>query len=116
MSLSKEMARIGYTDDGFEVYVNTDDGGNIPHFHYRVKGSWDNHTCIKLDKPEYFHHDGKESLLNSKQRKNLIQFLNRFDDEEGKTNWQILVIEWNRNNSNKKVDRNIPMPDYTKLQ
>lgn len=111
-----EMARIGYTDDGFEVYVNTDDGGNTPHFHYRIKGSWEFHTCIRLDKPEYFHHDGKEDILNSKQRKNLIKFLNKFDNEEGKTNWQILIAEWNRNNSNMKVSRDTPMPDYIQLK
>ena len=37
------MARIGFTDGGFEIYVNTDDGGNIPHFHYR-KGKYPNFT------------------------------------------------------------------------
>ena len=30
----EEMARIGYTEDGFEIFVYTNDGGNIPHFHY----------------------------------------------------------------------------------
>lgn len=34
-----EMSRIGFTNDGFEVYINTDDEGNYPHFHYRTKGS-----------------------------------------------------------------------------
>ena len=80
-----EMARIGFTDDGFEVYINTDDGfevyintddgGNIPHFHYRTKNTWEFHTCIRLDIAEYFHHDGKEDILNSKQRKQLVKFL-----------------------------------------
>ena len=26
-----EMARVGFTDDDYEVYVNTDDPGKIPH-------------------------------------------------------------------------------------
>lgn len=112
-----EMARIGFTDDGFEVYVNTDDGGNIPHFHYRTKSTWQFHTCIRLDTAEYFHHDGKEDVLNSNQRKALVKFLNSYDkNEEDKTHWQVLLKEWNRNNSNINTDINQTMPDYTKLK
>ena len=29
-----EIARIGFTDDEYEIYVVTDDNGKIPHFHY----------------------------------------------------------------------------------
>lgn len=111
-----EMARIGFTDDGFEVYVNTDDGGNIPHFHYRTKGTWEFHSCIKLEKAEYFEHEGKEGKLNSKQRKALVKFLNKVDEDENKTNWQIIVSEWNRNNSNVKVNKNLQMPNYLDLK
>ena len=111
-----EMARIGFTDDGFEVYVNTDDGGNIPHFHYRTKGTWEFHSCIKLEKAEYFEHEGKEGKLNSRQRKELVKFLNKVDEDENKTNWQIIVSEWNRNNSNVKVNKNLQMPNYLDLR
>ena len=112
-----EMARIGFTDDGFEVYVNTNDGGNKPHFHYRTKSDWEFHSCIRIDVLEYFEHEGKEGKLNSKQRKELVKFLNDIsEDDDSKTNWQVLIIEWNRNNSDVKVDKDIPMPDYTKLR
>ena len=30
------MARVGSTSDKYEIYVNTNDGGKFPHFHYRV--------------------------------------------------------------------------------
>ena len=30
-----EMARVGFINGQFEVYVHTDDGGNIPHVHVR---------------------------------------------------------------------------------
>ena len=64
-----EMARIGFTDDMYEIYINTDDPGNIPHFHYRKANKWSEfHTCIKIASAEYFHHTGKEDVLNSKQR------------------------------------------------
>ena len=114
-----EMARVGYTNDMYEVFVNTDDPGYIPHFHYR-KGKPNNytfHTCIKLKSPEYFHHTGKEDNLNSKQIKELIKFLqSSSEDDENKTNWEVLLIEWNRNNSQEKVDKNQEMPDYNKLK
>ena len=29
------MARVGFTPDSYEAYVSTNDGGRIPHFHYR---------------------------------------------------------------------------------
>lgn len=32
------------------------------------------------------------------------------------TYWEICVDEWNRNNSDVKLDPNIEQPDYTKLR
>ena len=34
------------------------------------------------------------------------------EDEPEKSNWQVLVIEWNRNNATRKVEKDIQMPDY----
>lgn len=113
-----EMARIGFTDDGFEVYINTDDGGNIPHFHYRLKNDWDKfHSCIKIETAEYFEHEGKESKLNFKQRKELVKFLKEQPrNKRYKTNWERILAEWNDNNSNIEIDENLEMPDYNKLK
>lgn len=113
-----EMARVGMMNE-YEVYVHTDDPGRVPHFHiwdYSTRGQ-KFHTCIRIDKPEYFHHTGKEDLLNSKMKKELIKFLNsksrnrRFD-----TNWEYLISMWNDNNSDEEIDENQPIPDYSKLQ
>ena len=111
-----EMAQIGVVD-GYQIYVRTNDAGKIPHFHI-----WDLstngqkfHTCVRIDKPEYFKHTGKEGTLNSKERKHLISFLSGEDPDSGFTNWQWLVFEWNRNNSDVRIDPKTPMPDYTKL-
>lgn len=112
-----EMAQIGKFDT-YVVFVHTNDSGKVPHFHV-----WDAttrgqkfHTCVKLDSAEYFHHIGKTDVFNSKARKDLYSFLSSSsEDEPEKTNWQVLVIEWNRNNSDKKVDRGIIMPDYRLL-
>lgn len=114
------MARAGFTKDNYEVYVNTDDGGNIPHFHYRLKSDWNKfHTCIRLDSPEYFHHNGKEDVLNSSQKKNLQKFLSSqvtLSRYKGKfeNNFELLCFLWDINNSNVQSD-DWALPDYTTL-
>ena len=84
-----EMARIGYLPDKqgrpeeqFEIYVNTNDGGDKPHFHLRYEPDWDKfHSCIRIDCCEYFEHEGKENILNSSMRKRLVNFLNASNDD-----------------------------------
>lgn len=115
----EEMATVGKTNDSYDVVIYTNDSGKIPHFHYfddATRGK-EFHTCIRLDKPEYFHHGNKNGILNSKQKKELISFLKsphkRYKDE---TNWQHLVYLWNdENNSDVAVDEDLLMPDYLKL-
>lgn len=48
-----EMTRVGFFSD-FEVWIRTDDPGNIPHFHVWDKNSKGGlfHTCIKIFEPE----------------------------------------------------------------
>nr|DAZ19335.1 MAG TPA: hypothetical protein [Caudoviricetes sp.] len=114
------MARAGFTKDNYEIYVNTDDGGNIPHFHYRLKSDLNKfHTCIRLDSPEYFHHNGKEDVLNSSQKKNLQKFLSSsvtLSRYKGKfeNNFELLCFLWDINNSNVQSD-DWDLPDYTTL-
>ena len=111
------MARVGYSD-GLEVYVNTNDAGNIPHFHLRKESEWGKfHTCIKIESPEYFWHEGKRGTLNSKQRKALVEFMNspvgiskyadRFEN-----NWELVCFLWDINNSTISVSDNAVMPNY----
>lgn len=111
-----EMAQIG-TFNKYTIIVWTNDSGNIPHFHIvdsSTRGE-EFHTCIKIEKPEYFHHTGKEDVLNSKERKQLLDFLN-YSNELGVSNWRYLLLSWNTNNSTKKVNMNIQMPDYTNIK
>ena len=111
-----EMAQIG-TFNKYTIIVCTNDSGNIPHFHIidsSTRGE-EFHTCIKIEKPEYFHHSGKEGVLNSKQRKSLVDFLkNSFDEDT--SNWEYLIMTWNANNSNMKLSKKMPMPDYTNMK
>ena len=81
-----KMASIGYfitleenskqESSKFKVFVCGDEG-EIPHMHI-----WDDetdgkntHTCVCLDKIEYFHHTGKEEILTPNQKKYLVDFL-----------------------------------------
>lgn len=113
-----EMARVGFINGKYEIYIHTDDPGNIPHFHI-----WDKetrgqnfHTCIKIITPEYFHHNGKENILNNKMKKELIEFLQLPSrNKRYSTNWEYLVSMWNDNNSNINIPENISMPNYMKL-
>lgn len=117
-SMLLEMARVGFIDGEYEVYIHTDDPGNVPHFHI-----WDAetrgqkfHTCICIESPEYFHHNGKEDYLNSSMRKELVRFLKgKSKNKRFSSNWEYLVSMWNDNNSKMNVPEDITIPDYTKL-
>lgn len=111
-----EMAKVGPLNDKLVIYIWTNDGGNIPHFHIVDKSTMGNefHTCIKIEKAEYFDHTGKEDVLNSQQKKKLMEFFSK-SDKWGDNYWDIVLQEWNRNSSKVEVDRNLKTPDYTKL-
>lgn len=109
-----EIGRIGQ----LVVYVWPHDGGEIPHFHIGDNNTFPHctqfSTAIKIDKAEYFAHGGKYTdKLNSKQRKQLMTFLNSKSGIAGVTKWQILVEMWNSGDSKHKVYGSTPMPDYT---
>ena len=111
-----EMAAIGNINSNLCIYVRMNDPGKIPHFHIVDQSTLGKvfHTCVKIKVAEYFHHTGKEGVLNSIQRKDLIKFL-KGKDKWGESNWKVLIKEWDRNNSDVEIDINTPMPDYTKL-
>lgn len=114
----EEMARIGFIDN-LEIFIWTDDPGNIPHFHIRdisTKGDEFN-CCVRIDKAEYFKHTGKEDVLNHKQKKNLIEFLNSTSKLGGIEikNWDKVIMYWNDNNSKLILPDDLEMPDYNLL-
>ena len=111
-----EMASIGDIDSQLTIIIRMNDPGNIPHFHIVDKQTLGSkfHTCVKIEYAEYFHHTGKEDVLNTKQRKSLVNYLSAIN-KRGLSNWEYLVTTWNYNNSGMNIDEDIPMPDYTKL-
>lgn len=111
-----EITSIGNIDNTLCVVIRMNDVENIPHFHIMDKSTLGKkfHTCVKIETPEYFHHHGKVDVLNSKQRKSLVEFL-KSSHRDG-TKWEMLVDLWNINNSTIKVDDNIDMPDYINIR
>lgn len=111
-----EMASIGDIDSELTIIIRMNDTENIPHFHIVDKVTLCNnfYTCIKIETPEYFHHTGKEDVLNSKQRKLLVTYLSS-KIKKGLSAWEYLVMTWNLNNSIVNIDANIPMPDYVNM-
>jgi hypothetical protein len=87
------------------------------HFHIVDKSTSGSsfHTCVKIELPEYFHHEGKTDTLNSRQRKALVDFLEKPFDEDT-SNWEYLIMTWNINGSGKRLSKKMPIPDYTKLK
>ena len=124
-----DMSRVGFiTDFDYEVYIRTDDGGNIPHVHVWDRGTKGKEfsTCIKLTTPEYFPHGGRyKDVFNSKQKRAFVEFMNKKTPEtridKPATNYQRCCSLWNQNNSNVNVEvqydenNNPIIPDYTLL-
>lgn len=115
--------RIGFTDDGYEIFIVTDDYklSDVPHFHYRKKEKGRKmsfHTCIRLDKAEYYHHTWNEDVLNDNQKENLIKFLSskpKYDDFN--TNWELLKFSWNHQNKYQMfLEKELEMPNYNNLK
>ena len=118
-----EMARVGFFfRNQFEVYIRTNDPGNEPHFHIRDSSTQGEefHTCVKIKEAMYFHHDGKEGVLGTHERKALDDYLRAAPTKQYKritfpTNWDKVVYEWNENNSTMLVDEDLAQPDYTTI-
>lgn len=123
-----EMASVGYFGDKnvkdgsvpqkFKVFVNGKEGP-VPHFHV-----WDDdtdgqefHTCVCINKVEYFHHTGKEDSFDSKQKKKLMEFLKASpNNPRYKTHFEYICSMWNDNNPTQtKVDENADIPNYIEL-
>ena len=111
-----EMAQVGTTIDSYNVYVYSIDNGVKPHFHYASKDK-NFHTCIEIQEARYFLHGNKRDILNNKQLKNLIDFLEgpsklkRYD-----TNWELIKDLWNLGDRQQYVSDDQQMPDYENLK
>lgn len=111
-----EMAACGNID-GLYLVIWTNDPGWIPNFHIfdnpnPKKATFD--ACLKLETPEYFKHGQHTDILNSKQMRKLIKLLN-MEIRPDRTYWDVLIENWNLNNSNQTIPYDTPIPDYMSL-
>lgn len=127
-SIILNESKCGIFND-YLVKVNSNDPGNIPHFHVVDSNTEGNnfHTCIQIKTNHYFLHEGKMDILtSSSDRKDLQKFLiskpNNIPKEIGKwksflkTNWLMICYLWNVGNRSKMIDiSKIKMPNYTTI-
>lgn len=123
-----EMARVGFISSGnkqitFDVFVRTDDPGNVPHVHIQSKNKKFK-TCIRLDTNQYFLHGEWRDTFNTKQCKLFNNFMRSYKDTSlgfNITIYEYAVAMWNDNNSKRKLsitndkDNNIIIPDYSSI-
>lgn len=112
-----EMAQVGkFADYTCSVYGKE---GSVPHFHFYTKDKKIS-GCIRLDAPDYFVHGKHKSKLSSKERKQLMEWLNSFHEGYKKlgvelTIYSYICILWNDNNQEYLFEAPENMPDYTQL-
>ena len=116
-----EMARIGYINGQFEVYVHTDDDGHIPHVHIRDKATRGQQfeTCVELKRSRYSLHGKYKDVMSGYMAKQFADFMESTPhNPRYQNNYELSVDMWNLNNSIEEVvpqyDSNgrIIMPDY----
>ncbi|HPB57559.1 MAG TPA: hypothetical protein PLL49_03515 [Bacteroidales bacterium] len=123
-----EMAFVGYFGDDnikdsssnqkFQVFVR---GSETPIAHFHISDDETNgqkfHTCVCIEKAEYFRHTGKEGVLSSKDKQNLMAFLRAAPkNKRYQTHYEYICSMWNDNSSSQQhVNENADIPDYEKL-
>ena len=88
-----------------EVYPNE---GQIPHFHLSNVNRTFN-CCIRIYENKYFKHGNYTDILNSKQCRQLNNYLKEIcEKDNNKTIWEYIIFVWNDCNPNCKY------PEYKK--
>lgn len=97
-----------------QVYVYSNEG-IIPHFHLIAKDG--NESCICIYEPLYFNHGRKTMRLNSKQRKELDNWLNEPNiDNEAMSNWESINAAWKLGNGYDNVPKDPAKPNYRYME
>lgn len=122
---SDEMARIGFINGVFEVYVWTDDEGSIPHVHVRdaeTKGSRFE-TCVKLETNEYFLHGSFTDTMDDKLMTDFHDFMcSNPRNPYFNSNYEFAIAMWNMNNECVKMEAQLDLegkvivPDYGRMK
>ena len=96
------------------VIVHPNEGANIPHFHIKRENNHDG--CIMFNEDKYFNHGNNDSLLSSKEARELNNWLHKLNKEKpSRTNFQVLGDMWNATSGVKfpvDIDRDF---DYSNI-
>lgn len=107
-----EMAKVGHFGDYIiEMFSNE---GPIPHFHFINVHNNKINGCICLQENRYFNHGCHTAILNSKERKLLIEFLNQKMIKDI-SNYEYLCRRWNILNVKYRFDFK-DIPDYMEIK
>ena len=94
VNLTKNPIKV---DDVQYIMVHTTEGDSIPHFHI-IRSKYGVHDCcVMLNDNKFFNHGKNDSLLNSKEQRELDKWLRK--QNKGKpehTNFQELAEMWNK--------------------
>ncbi len=109
-----EMSQVGIVDNTIYIKIYSKEGP-VPHFHFYETQSH-RAGCIKILEAAYFAHGNYLDDLKRDERKELVKWLNAWNDDFDKTNWEVICRLWNMNNPLYKLkNTNPPIPDYMKL-
>ena len=113
-----EMSQVGHFCE-YDCVIYSREGKNEPHFHLENIQD-EKFIAIKLLKPEYFIHGIWQDKLNSREKTELIKFLNeKPSGKKGliyKTNFEYIYDTWFYECLKKDPDIIIKMPNYRELQ
>ena len=109
-----EMALVGVVDN--TIYIKVYGGeGPVSHFHFYETQSG-RKGCIKILEASYFAHGNNLDDLKRDEKLELVDWLNEWNDDFDKTNWEAICRLWNMNNPLYKLkDVNPPIPNYMRL-
>ena len=118
-NLESDFARIGDIDDNLEVSVGSRNGELLPHFHVWDKGTRGEnfHVRIEIGRNAYFGYGRNDAVLDFRQRKMLVDFLNRKPQRTDafSSHWDAILTLWNLSDSAIVVDETLPTPDYSTI-
>ncbi len=120
--LLMEMAQFRSFADNLVIWIIGRGEGSIQYFHI-AKGigiepqQSELKICIQFLTADYFHHGINKDVLNSNQRKKLVEFLGSPEKHIPQlTVWERIVITWNDTYPDNPLSNNLEMPDYTHLR
>ena len=94
------------------IYLHFDDP-NTPHLH--INDLYGMRVSLRIERPEYYDHDGYNGRLTISQLESLYNYLECPDN--GKPKWWYMIREWNENNEDPQriIPLSTPLPDYRVL-